>query len=242
MTKPSKWVRTMDFGSGRVLDFRKVGPRAFQYLEIIDMNDACGRDNEGHDKYVCELKLVDLSIMSEKQMKDVRQSCGWDEAPDTDESLAEMAQSYGASAPLYSCSGNSWGKLLREARKEANNLLDPDALDEALDRPVNALGSTAREYASGDFDSALTRGVHSGDQNARIMAKMHGIPDHVIDDSRPADFLPYLMGYMTGMHGGPADKAESGDPEDAIAPEYFQGYQRGINVSTGKCPAPSWLK
>lgn len=95
--------------------------------------------------------------------------------------------------------------MLREARREARALLDEYALEAAMDRPVNAIGSTAREYMKGDLTSAMQRGCEAGDKTARLVAKISGAPQEVIDDTRPADWMPYLVGYTDGVHGNPAE-------------------------------------
>jgi len=233
----TKWqylgdVNMLDYGGKNI---RQSGNRQFQVVELINMDEACGRDNEGQPKYVVELRLVDLDALSEATIKSALDSCGW-ENMQGDNNLAECCDSYGAHAPLESFSGNNAHKLLRQAYHAANELLDSDSLESALEKPVNKIGSSAREFMNGDFTSAMVRGVESGNPDARIMAKMHGIPQEAIDASRPADFLPYVMGYMAGMSGG----AKETDPD--TAPEYFRGYERGQNVKAGKCPAPSWIQ
>lgn len=50
---------------------------------------------------------------------------------------------------------------------------DTEKLEERLDRPVNRIGSTAREYGKGDTESALHRGPF--DTGKQIMRKMHGL-------------------------------------------------------------------
>jgi hypothetical protein len=37
---------------------RQVTPHRFHYIEVIDMDDACGRDNKGHPRYVGSLSEV----------------------------------------------------------------------------------------------------------------------------------------------------------------------------------------
>ena len=94
----------------------------------------------------------------------------------------EALASYGAVAPLEQWAGSNARKLLAEARSESRSLDDPDKYEAAMSRPVNRLGSTAREYAAGDFDSAIERGLARNDMSAQIMAKMHGIkPEHTIE-------------------------------------------------------------
>ena len=40
--------------------------------------------------------------------------------------------------------------------------------------PVNALGSTAREYQCGDLDSAVVRGLIKGDKKCWLVARIKG--------------------------------------------------------------------
>ena len=223
----------LDYG-GR--NWRCVGNRQFQFIELINMDSACGRDNEGHPKYHVELRFVDLNAISADNLQSALNSCGWQEMPDTDEAKADCLDSYGCHAPLGQWSGNNARKLMRESYREANSLLDQSALSSAMDKTVNKIGSTAREFMQGDIFSAMQRGCEAGNPDSRITAKMYGIPQNVIDDTRPVDFLPYLMGYMCAMNGGNRET----DPD--TSPEYFRGYERGENVKAGKCPAPGWIK
>lgn len=236
--KQSKWqysgdVNMLDYGGKNI---RCSGNRQFQIVELINMDEACGRDNEGQPKYVVELRLVDLNALSADTIKSAKQFWGQeaDEMPDA--MLAECCDSYGAHAPLESFSGNNAHKLLRQAYKAANELLDESNLESALEKPVNKIGSSAREFMNGDFTSAMVRGCESGNVDARIMAKMHGCPQEAIDNVRPDDWLPYLMGYMSAMNGGQKET----DPDTAA--EYFRGYDRGLNVKSGKCPSPDWIQ
>ena len=236
MKKSAKWtysgdVNMLDYGGKNM---RHIGKRAFQVIELINMWDATGEEDQA--QYVVELRLVDLDAVSPGNLESALKSCGWEKMEQTDLALAECCDSYGTHAPLGSWSGNNARKLLREAYAQANSLLDPEALESAMDRPVNKIGSSAREFMAGDFMSAIQRGCESGNQDARIMAKMHGIPQETIDDTRPEDFLPYVMGYMAAINGSPKETGED------ISPEYFRGYERGQNVKAGKCPAPGWIK
>lgn len=235
----TKWqysgdVNMLDYGGKNI---RAVGKRQFQVVELINMDEACGRDNERQPKYVVELRLVDLASLSQANLDSALSCCGMEHREDLgDDCLAECVDTYGCHAPLGSWSGNNAHKLLRQAYAEANSLLDSKALESALDRPVNKIGSSAREFMAGDFMSAMQRGCESGNPDARIMAKMHGVPQQAIDDTRPEDWLPYFFGYTAGLNGQPKET----DPD--TAPEYFKGYERGVNVKAGTCPAPSWIQ
>lgn len=184
----TKWqysgdVNMLDYGGKNM---RQSGNRQFQIVELINMDEACGRDNQGQPKYVVELRLVDLGALSQSTIKSALESCGWQNMPDTDDALAECCDSYGAHAPLETFSGNNAHKLLRQAYKAANALLDDEALEEQLDRPVNKIGSSAREFMAGDITSAIQRGCESGNPDARIMAKMYGATQEQIDGARRA--------------------------------------------------------
>jgi hypothetical protein len=237
--KTPKWnytgdVNMLDYGGK---NWRCVGNRQYQFVELINMDEACGRDNEGQPKYNVSLRLVDLNTVSAGNVKSALDCCGQEAKSGlADDIIAECLDSYGCHAPLEQYNGNNARALMRQAYQAANDLLDPEQLETALSKPVNKLGSTAREFAQGDFTSAMQRGCEAGSPDARIMAKIHGIPQSAIDDTRPADFLPYLMGYMCAMNGGTKETGED------ISPEYFRGFERGENVKAGKCPAPGWIK
>ena len=158
---------------------------------------------------------------------------------DTDEANAEACNSYGNKAPLHEVSTGSRDKAFRECRAESYRLDDDALYAEALDRPVNALGSTAREYAKGDFDSALARGLLANNPNARIMAKMQGVDP---DEARlrllaQDDRLAFLFGYMAGEAG----RAKDDDSQDELAEAYLAGYGLGARVHTGEIKRPDWL-
>jgi hypothetical protein len=234
-----KWNYT---GDVNMLDYggknsRCVGNRKFQFIEFVNMDEACGRDNEGSSKYNVSLRLVDLNAVSADNIASALRSCSWEGMDITNDTvLAECLDSYGLHAPLQEYNGSNARALMRQAYRDANDLLEPDQLRQALEKPVNRIGSTALEFMQGDLTSAIQRGCESGSPDARIMAKMYGVPQQAIDDTRPADYLPYLMGYMCAMNGGTKET----DPD--TSPEYFRGFERGENVRAGKCPVPGWIK
>lgn len=219
-------------------NFRQSGNRQFQFIELINMDDACGRDNDGagQPKYNVSLRLVDLNVIPVATQVHAVKCCDLEGAENSDLTIAEACDSYGCHAPLGEWGGNNARQLLRLARREANRLLDSGTLESRLDRSVNAIGSSAREFMAGDFTSAVQRGCESGDATARLMAKMRGASQLEIDNVRPDDWMPYVFGYMAGLDGG---KKET-DPD--TAPEYFRGFERGQKVKAGECVAPSWIK
>ena len=185
---------------------REVEPRRFHFIAVTDMDDACGRDNEGQPPFVVELYEVDLDAISPETIASSLRSCGWEKFEDKDGSgwqqngdvlpedplwIAEMCHQYGAHAPLDSWTGgrvrkehwessNCPRELLRAAKRRSRELDDPGERAEALMKPVNKIGSTALEYMQGDIHSAMERGVRAGDASAKLMAKIHGVKDETI--------------------------------------------------------------
>mgnify|MGYP001576064174 CR=1 FL=1 len=153
--------------------FRRVGKRVYQVIELTNMDEACGPDNHGSDRYVVELSLVDLNTIPQKGQTSALRCCGQENEALSDSWLAVCCFEYGCQAPLESWSGNAFGKLLRQARASAHALKqDANTLADRLEQPVNKIGSTAREYMNGDINSAILRGLERGDRNAEILAKM----------------------------------------------------------------------
>jgi hypothetical protein len=138
------------------MNCRQVGPRAYQFIEIIDMHEATGETTGA--RYCAEVKFIDLAHVPENEIKSALRSCGWEGMPDNDRALAECCVQYGLHAPVWQDGGSNRRDLLRAAYREANLLAkDPNAFERALDRPVNAIGSTAREFMSGDLEAAMER-------------------------------------------------------------------------------------
>lgn len=136
----------------------------------------CEEWGDGATGYHCDLQEVNVTS---DQLADALESCGWKELdsarlmPEMDLVKAECLSSYGAYAPLWSESGTNAYKLIRAAKRESRLLLsDAKAYQARMDRPVNAIGSTAREYQAGDMLSGVLRGVEAGDTKAELMLKM----------------------------------------------------------------------
>lgn len=162
-------VNALDYGGKWI---RETSSGVFQIIRLDNMDEECGRDNEGQARYHVDLSIVDLNTIPEKTIKSARESCG---TPDEAAPLwiAEACHSYGASALMWQDGSNNAHKLLRAARAEAHALAkDAAALADRMDRPVNRIGSTAAEMMRGDLDAAITRGLASGDVACGIIAKM----------------------------------------------------------------------
>jgi len=228
------WVR-QDPGNARVYF-------VLRFENLIECMGERDVKESGLDQYLCTVYRVDLDDQPEDQIKGALDCCGIDLAdldPEYHElALVECLVSYGAAAPMGEHSNPHYANRARAAaRRDAESMMSsPTRTKRLLNRPVNALGSTAAEYARGDIHSAMTRGVLAGDTEARLMARMGGVDQAVIDDVTPSDILPYTLGYMTGLNDGTPEAGKG------IAPEYHLGYRRGVNVREGKAPPPARIK
>ena len=241
------WVRQPEKGVNR-----------FHFIQVIDMNEACGRDNEGQPKYVCELCEVDLDLITDKHKKEALGFSG-DTTNTTlsPEELADRCQEYGVKAPLFSVSTNVKRDAYRLCAKESIRLDDPEAHQEAMLGICNGIGNSRLEYMQGDTLSAVARGVSKGDTKACIFAKMYGAKQEEIDQAKGqpthpvsihmklgnkalvevsgGDVLPYATGFMRGLSGAYPD-----GPRRALAKSYMLGYIRGVETRLNEKELPYW--
>lgn len=222
---------------------RRVGTDRYHVLEWIDMDDACGSDNAGQPRYVVELSEIDLVEIPDAARQSAIESCGWTDMPDTPEVLVECLHGYGCAAPLGSWATGNLRRGLRDGRARSAELDDPWEREAAMRRPVNAIGSTAREFMQGDLHSAIDRGVRAGNPNAKLTARIYGASDEAIEaveteGPRGAvcltvnlrkldsdDPIAYAAGLTAGIAGnGCGDGADRKD----LADEYVRGYRDGV--------------
>jgi len=157
-------VNYLDYGGKW---YRQVDATRYHVIELINYWEATGEKDM--DKYYVSLSEVDLNS---PQLKEAIKCCGDDENELTDLWKVDSLASYGAKAPLGTWSGSNANKLIASAKRESRSLDNPEAYEEAMSRPVNAIGSTAREYANGDINSAIMRGIEKKDPTAELMGKI----------------------------------------------------------------------
>lgn len=240
MARKVEWEETYD---GLI---RHVTGRSFHRITVIDMDDAVGEEeNKGHPRFVVELAEVDLDAISDEERERALESVGASDEELTDLGLAEALISYGLKAPLGDWSGNGEKTLVNKAKRESRRLEeDEDAHEAALDKPVNRIGSTAREFMVGDLDSAMARGLSKGDDTARLMAKIsHPIPEPLCCQVQlgaiPSDDpIAFMAGFMDGFQGSKLPNPG----EDSLADAYLKGRDFGGEVRMGKRPIPGWVK
>lgn len=172
--KKNQWV---DFGDVNFLTFgskwiKRIDDSRYHVVELVNMEYVLGEQEASATgvKYNVMLSEVDLTV---GDLDSAKASCGidWDRI-DSDligYVLAERLHDYGYMAPLGDWSGNNANRLLKEARSESRRLIEDSwYYDSMMERPVNLLGSTAREYQAGDFESAIARGLFMRNRDCKI--------------------------------------------------------------------------
>lgn len=166
-------VNWMDYG-GKWIS-QKLNNGDFDYflvLELLNMDDACGRDNEGQPKYHVCVAAVSPHEAGEPNVEKALEGYGDFDVDDV--MKVEALHTYGISAPVYQKAGNNALKLMKEARKEAQ-FRGGMLFGFSLDKSVNKIGTTGWEALRGDMDSALRRTIASGTIEGNILKKIHGL-------------------------------------------------------------------
>ena len=249
----SKWeyqgdIDVLGYGGTFV---RHVGERRYHAIRFDNMDEACGSDNEGQATYHGSLVEVDLATAD---IESAISSCGDEGETYEDIWLAFMVAGYGEYAPLSDEASNNGNKIIANLKRESREIEGDSGRYEALmDRPVNAIGSTAREFQAGDIQSAIDRGLRRDNAAASIMQKLQsprqpvqfglltesgGLTEQVSVDmslTGSDDPLAFSYGFSVGLRGDPVSQEH--DPED-VAPEYLRGHAEGLKArETDKLPA-----
>jgi len=160
--------------------FRGIAPDVYHVIELGNWEDWIGQDAEGGPTYNVSLKEIDLSVIDPSAAM-----ASWGMPPDSQwdkRAIVDACASYGNYAPLGDWNGNNYRQLLRTAKRESKRLeRDARYREDRLMRPVNKIGSTALEFAQGDFVSGMLRSIASGSQEARIVGKIYGLSDSDLD-------------------------------------------------------------
>jgi hypothetical protein len=167
--------------------YRKVSPSKFHVVRILNWMVETG-EGSGYNVH-----LVEVDTDDEERLKSSLESCGYSidddgavyvpysgdvlSKPSDEETrrliFCECMNGHGAYAPLEDENGEEFEPLFAQMVERSDELVrDPEAYEEAMNRTVNKLGSTAREYQEGDINSAMLRGIHRGDTGAEIMGVM----------------------------------------------------------------------
>lgn len=150
-------VNWQDYG-GKFIS-RKLNNGDFDYwivMEVLNWYDAVGEREakEGGSKYNVSLSAVSPQEAGKDQLEQAFNSYD-SEVLNDPLAQVEALGSYGIKAPLWNMNGNNLGKLMREARKQAD--LASGLFGFYMDAPKNAIGSTGWDCIKGDITAGLYR-------------------------------------------------------------------------------------
>lgn len=162
---------------------RRISLTKFHAIRFDNMDEACGRDNEGHPRYHGSLVEVDLATADLDSARDCFGFKPGDHEYECPIALAFAVVGYGQYAPLEDEASNNGHQIIRNLKRLSRELeSDEDEYHRRMHgRPVNNLGQTAAEFQRGDDRPALIRGIMTGNKNATLIAKLMGVPQEEID-------------------------------------------------------------
>lgn len=133
---------------------KKAKDGSWYVLRWTNLVDAGGAEF-ADTPYECAVKVIDLADISQETLSVAINSCGI-HLTDLDPKLHELVKieaciQYGLGAPLETFTGNKHPLRIRaQARKYAEQCMaDAELLNDRLNRPVNALGTSAKNYGNG---------------------------------------------------------------------------------------------
>lgn len=169
---------------------KRAAPGVWFFVQFENMHEHLSEREMregGYAPYYAQVKQVDLGEVPLSELESAMKSCGPDSLDEFEESVHELIHAqvcvdYGACAPLDEFEGNRAmvvrGQAFRAAEEYSK---DSEALEGALDKPVNKIGSTARDFRGGNCMAGLERymaqiagsGV-APDATKNLMLKLYG--------------------------------------------------------------------
>jgi hypothetical protein len=146
LTGDTDWINY-----GGIWITRKLNNGNWDYwlvIELINMDEACGRDNEGRPRYIVEVSAVSPAAAGEEHVRQALELCG-PEGDITDIVKVECLYFYGIKAPCQSWDGNNAHKLLRKAHRALNAIASMFGF--FMDSPKNRVGHSGWDYIAGDL-------------------------------------------------------------------------------------------
>jgi hypothetical protein len=205
-------------------------------LECMGERDV---EESGIDIHISQVTRVDLTEVPQKEIDSALESCGpdfdyWPEPVSVEDrqwATVESLVDYGCGAPMGEYTHPHRADCARaDARRAVEEMVaDSDKTEALLDRPVNRIGSTARDFGRGDVMAGLDRYSRAKEASS-LSVNMGTVPSD--------DPLAYTFGYQHGATGQPL--ADAGD--DDLAPAYIEGHALGVKVLKGEETPPAWAK
>jgi hypothetical protein len=162
---------------------RRAPDGSWFVLRFTNLHEAMG-EREAPCKYACDVFRVDPREVPPADTRRALECCDVDLAEIMpafrEPALVQCLVSYGIAAPLDSFTADSRPLNVRARARRAADAYrrDARALNRALDRPVNRIGSTARDFGRGDSIAGLRRyaddGKHGTDPSMDLMLVLVG--------------------------------------------------------------------
>lgn len=133
--------------------YKKIDDKRYHVIKLLDWHKETGETDEA--RYLVSLSELDLNFVNDREILDF---IGWppDKKIPTPLVLVNAVASYGQSAPLGDWYGNNIRSLLKAARNESRRLIDdPEYYELRMNRPINLIGTTARECQQGNLLAGL---------------------------------------------------------------------------------------
>lgn len=216
--------------------------QAWYVLRYTNLLDACGeRDcKQMGVRYECSVFRVDLNDVPRDKRRDVLKSfMNWEQL---DERAREIYLVYGLvnegfAAPLHEeANWNHPARVRARAKREADAIMnDYDKRESLLDRPVNAIGSTAREFGQGDVLAGLRRyerdATAPADPSKDLMLKMQGRP--LVKMVKQANLTAEC--WMVQIYGtSHCSSCEFKDTDDCGGPEIRKSGKNEKGIEVGR--------
>jgi hypothetical protein len=165
----------------------------FWLIRVIDLREWMGEDEVAEspvyskEPYEAQLRWIDLSQISPASAENALECIGAEKfirELETNQArmevLADALSEFGEYGPMGVWTSAHRDRARAKARKEYWRLMeDEEYLHAQKERPVNKIGSTAREYMRGDVHSALRR-ADPKDPLMRIPLKMYAHATHTL--------------------------------------------------------------
>lgn len=198
MTCPKTWKNWIDICSDvNWEDYHgmwgiRVDVGEWYVIKFTNLLDCVGEFELGDlGRFDFQVCYCNLNEISSKELRSVRNSFNIDSyelATDIETALIYGCVNDGLAATLETISGNSWPMRLRASAKRCTEsyIKDNAKLENELDQPFNAIGTTKRQQSQGNYLGGLRNyaialgcgavtGRKKEDQTKNLMLKIYGV-------------------------------------------------------------------
>ncbi len=169
-------VNWLDYG-GKWIS-QRFNNGEFDWWFVLTLDNVEDRVGEREAKEVGAKYWVTVAVVAPEEFSDkegavegMGDEYTWDKL--TPEMKVELVEQYAGGAQVFHAAGNNYKKLFKEARQKATE--SEFLFGFAMDRAMNAIGSTGWDFLKGDITAGLRRYAESGksdDPKMNLMKKL----------------------------------------------------------------------